>query len=383
MRYVVPQRETLKTPFLQPRLVGARYDEASVPLEALKEWAAMEELILEVARRLYLDDNPDRQRVPRGFAEGFSLHLSGVEPGSARPLIDRVSSDSADPGNSRYYEKARDIILAAILAAQLAAPLPPAFPRDLAVRFDRVGRSLREGESIEFPAAVAGQTAVLDQGSRKRLVLFGAKEYTSERILRGQVTERDAEKETFLFSLISGPRVLGNVTREMKPKIDAAFDGYRQTKQKVIMTAVTVFDQNDKPRRIDEVLGLEEIDALDVPARLEELRALRAGWLDGEGKQPSGEGLAWLAETWAAKYPADLPNPYAYPTPDGEIQLEWTLGPWEVSAVVNLETKNADAHALNVQSDVERVVAADLTSSPDWHTLSDFVRAIAREGNAA
>ncbi len=68
------------------------------------------------------------------------------------------------------------------------------------------------------------------------------------------------------------------------------------------------------------------LDLSDVLTRLDELRALKKGWLDGkEGIPPSFEGLDWLSLLIENKFPRDLPLPYTYPKPDGGIQLEWSF----------------------------------------------------------
>lgn len=53
------------------------------------------------------------------------------------------------------------------------------------------------------------------------------------------------------------------------------------------------------------------------------LRALKDGWLDGEGLAPPSYGLDWFDAAFARFYPADAPRPYVYPMPDGGVQLEW------------------------------------------------------------
>ena len=46
--------------FIQPRFVGPRFDEHTLPLSAAKDLAAYEELIVELAKHLYLTKHDDR-----------------------------------------------------------------------------------------------------------------------------------------------------------------------------------------------------------------------------------------------------------------------------------------------------------------------------------
>ena len=103
-------------PFLNPRLVGKRFDEHSIPLEVLKDFAALEELIVEVAKWHFKNDNPDRKRAPRGFADQITLKVSGIEAGSAIPnivlSIAAAATTTLFPVDHRdYFEKAREIPL--------------------------------------------------------------------------------------------------------------------------------------------------------------------------------------------------------------------------------------------------------------------------------
>ena len=77
--------------FMEPRLVGDRFNEHTIPFELLKNLAVLENLIIEAAKWEYLIDHPNRQRVPRGFTEGVSLQLKQVNSGSTQ--IDTLNLD--------------------------------------------------------------------------------------------------------------------------------------------------------------------------------------------------------------------------------------------------------------------------------------------------
>lgn len=73
--------------------------------------------------------------------------------------------------------------------------------------------------------------------------------------------------------------------------------------------------------------------------RLRALGALRDGWLDGDGAALPSEHLAWiLVELVETSIKAGL-LPYLYPTPEGELLVEWSLGPREASLEVDLATR--------------------------------------------
>ena len=110
---------------------------------------------------------------------------------------------------------------------------------------------------------------------------------------------------------------------------------------------------------------------LDVPARLDEFRALRDGWADGMqyagdwgngyGKAPSPAGLDWLAAAFTHHYPQDAPLPYTYPTPEGGIQMEWSYGSQDISLEIDLETRQGEWCRLDLSSmdEAERNLTLD------------------------
>ncbi|MFK7818241.1 MAG: hypothetical protein AB8G99_05965, partial [Planctomycetaceae bacterium] len=115
------------TPFLSPHLVGKRFDGHSIPLEVLRDLSVFHDMILEVAKWHYLEDNPERKRSPRGFTEGVSLQLTDIGDGSAVANIALVVTSAAatlfPPENQQYYERARESIVAAIAAAEANASI--------------------------------------------------------------------------------------------------------------------------------------------------------------------------------------------------------------------------------------------------------------------
>ena len=77
--------------------------------------------------------------------------------------------------------------------------------------------------------------------------------------------------------------------------------------------------------RIDSIESSVALDPLDVHARLEELRLLKQGWLDGEGEPFDPAGMDWLEASVREHYPTELPSPRIYPSPGGQILFEWKI----------------------------------------------------------
>lgn len=116
-----------------------------------------------------------------------------------------------------------------------------------------------------------------------------------------------------------------------------------------------------------------------VAARLGELRTLKDGWLDGAGKAPPPGGLDWLADTFQSQFRTELPLPYLYPTPQGGIQAEWSLPPFDISLAVDVERHRASWHCINLETNEEDARELQLDQTSDWQWLNEQIRSKGRE----
>ncbi len=121
------------------------------------------------------------------------------------------------------------------------------------------------------------------------------------------------------------------------------------------------------------------LDSNDVRARLEELQNLKDGWLDGQGVAPSRMGLDWFAKTIGANYPADLPRPFIYPTAEGGLQLEWSLGEHELSLEVDLANHSGTWHRLQLPTQQDETRNINLDVVAEWKWLVDEIGPLVRE----
>lgn len=126
-------------------------------------------------------------------------------------------------------------------------------------------------------------------------------------------------------------------------------------------------------------LDMLKVDPLDVVTRLETFHALRDGWLDGKGFAPKREGLDWFATVFEEYYPEELPMPYLYPTAEGGIQAEWSVGQQEVTLEVNLDTHQGKWHILNMETEKEDVRPINLDDRGGWQWVVDRIRELTVE----
>lgn len=370
-------------PFLKPRLTGARFDGGAIPLEVLADFAALSEMIIEVAKWKYREDNPTRTRVPRGFADGVSLKLTGVETGSAIPVISlvvaAVGSLLPSPTQS-YFEEARHAIVEAVGAAEQNKKITDFLPQKLLGYFDRFGRNLVEGEAIELQDTPNRAPVRLTKETRRKLILASsAEEFTEETDVHGLVHEFDQKARTFQITLANGATLYKiPVQSQHYDTVLEASNGFRD-KLRARVYGVGRFDRNNRLQAFEEVEHVTILDPLDIRVRLDELKSLRAGWLDGKGNPPAHAGLDWLAEAFDLYYPDNIPLPYLFPTPEGRILAEWSLKPWSPSLEIDLGQKRAEWHSLNLDIDAVVEKKLDLTKSDDWKWLGDEIRTLGGE----
>lgn len=373
--------------FLTPRMVGSRFDEHAIPLELLKDLAVLEEMIIEVAKWCYLQDHPERKRSPKGFTDGIALNLSGVGEGSAVPVLSLVVEQKqiplVPPQAPTYFDQARARLVDAINAAENDEPITPHLPDALLAYFDRIGRSLRDGETIEFAPQAVDRKARLTKATRRKLVLASSQvqELTEEVTLRGSIPEADQGKMTFELQVISGPRVPAPIAGQHLQTVMEAFNGYKQG-ARVLLQGIGRYSRYDRLQSLETVEHLSLLDVNDIAARLEEFKFLRHGWLDGKkGFAPDKAALDWLAEAFQRNYPDDLTLPYLYPTAEGGVQAEWSAGGWEITLEIDLDQHQGQWHALEMASEREEEKVLNLNEPTAWQWMgSEIAR---RAGGAA
>ena len=373
-------------PFMRPRFTGARFDGHAIPLELLGELAALQEMVVEVAKWCFLQEHPHRTRTPRGLTEGIDIKLTAIDDGSAIPVLSLFIAGatlfpSELPSDGQlYFEKARDSIVLAIDAAAHDRAVTEFLPEKTLGYFDRIGRGLRDGEAIEFPLPDGRGTARLTKETRKKLRLASTevRVLTEDVEIRGTISEVDRSKKTFQIQLLNGRKIVAPICSQHYETISEALDGY-ESGMRVMLQGIGRFNRSESEKLLglDSVEHISLLDPLDVPARLEELAELKDGWLDGNGQAPSREGLQWLTQACQFHLPDDLPLPYVYPTPEGGVQMEWALGDSELSLEIDLTRHTAEWHALNLQTGGETSRTVSLDDKADWQWIREQIHQMA------
>ena len=375
--------------FLCPRLIGARFENGEIPLEFLRDLAALRELVLDVAKWRFLAENPERARVPRGFTDKVQLKLTGLRKGSATSIISLSVEAPILFGDAlpykAYFEQAAQCIINAVKSALTAGTEPTVglkdpLPHKYLAHFDPIGRSLREGETLEL-GLPAGRSAVqLDQsGRRKMLARSQVRELTQAVRLRGGISEVDLDRMTFELHPIYGRKVSCPMLAQQIDAVMEGLNGYRD-EIKVFVQGIGRYDQQDRMQGIASIEQINVLDPLDIPARLDEFRSMDDGWLEGEGLAPSPDGLDWLSCQCERYFEDDLPLPHVYPTPEGGVEAEWSLEFRSAILAVDLTDHQGHWHEFGNDSDQDETEQGlDLDRNEDWVWLMSQIRRMAEK----
>jgi hypothetical protein len=340
---------TAREDFALPTFHGGRFESASLPVDVLSDLAAYRDLILDLAKHLFTLREPERKRLPKGFADSFQIGIRAIEPGSTIAVLDRQSPASGID----FFGEARDLLEKVVKAASQRAALPTKFPAHLIKRFNQVGRGLRDDEYIELrnPGATSG--CRYDRTIRKWIVVQHEGRYEDAADLAGWVSGGDVTRETITIKLEDGALVDGRCSPAMVRQTLALLE------QRVRVVGVGSYDRNDrfeKFLRIDDIVTPDDDDGTRPTSSLEkqfaDLAALPHGWFEADTPVLNRDGLDVALSFLHAVTTQGIPVPHVYPTPDAEARAEWSMAGWEVSATFQLEARTVRLHATHTESDM-------------------------------
>lgn len=347
----------MRNEFLRPRLVGKRFEGHTLPLDILKDFSALGEMLLEIAKRKYLAANPSRKRLPNGFTQAFQLHLTAIEEGSTVAVLAPTQSSLFPLGQQDYFYEAKQEVIEAIAAINNGKR--PSLEPELLRYFDRFGRSLLAEETIELLDSKNNIVPFTQTSRRKLIIASQASSWTDEMVLKGRIPMVDQSNAYFELELRDGSKLRAPLLETHKSDILKYTSDYERHSY-VAIKGVVVCESGNKPKAFESIEYINPLDPLDVEMRLDELAALKPGWLNGKGLSLDKKSLTLLANLFNEYFSPELPLPYLYPTAEGGVQAEWTLNSWEVSLDVELPSLEATFHAFNVDTYDEKDFDGDL-----------------------
>ena len=202
----------------------------------------------------------------------------------------------------------------------------------------------------------------------------------SEKIaIRGQVTELDQDGMTFKLRPIYGHnKVSGPVPEQCYDAFLKAFTGHKNG-DRVLIEGIPEDVGKHNPQ--NSLLALKSVERvsilhpLDFHACLDEFRSMQDGWYENDGKAPPHSGLDWLSEAFQRGYPDDIPLPYTYPTFDGGVQCEWSIGRFYIEIEIDLDTRKGDWIRFKRRTKAfEEEEILNLDDPSAWAWMADKIR---------
>ena len=366
--------------FMKPRLCGPRFEGGAIPLEVLSDLSALGEMIIEVAKWRFLENNPERQRSPRGFVDVVGFKLAAVERGSAIAVIELEDTKGGQLPSmpvqyQAYFDEAREHIIDAIAAAGRNGE-PAKLPEKFLGYFDRIGRSLHADEAIELVHSSQSRPVRLTPEVRRKLLLGSpdTQEFSEEVVIRGSVSELDQDNMTFTLQCIGGRKITGTFMNQHLDILMQAFNEYKD-QARVSIQGIGRYDRQERLIGISSLEHVTVLDPLDVAARLEEFRVLEDGWFEDTGKAPDLRGLDWLAGQFNRNFPDDLPLPYTFPTPKGGVEMEWSFDRQSLHLEIDIVGHRGNWLRYDKYADDnEEERDLDLNDESDWSWFAGEIR---------
>ncbi len=349
---------------------GGRFETNALSFDALPDLLVYRDLLIDLARHLWLQEHEGRRRAPRRFDASFPMYLRGVEAGSAKAILE---CEDADPELAPYLDRAcamvNDLVTVAGDGDAATASFPaklPLFPAALARHFHRFGRKLRPDEWVELQVK-EGEGPRYDPSIGKRITLAYTGHYEDEVVVEGELGGIDVHRAKVSIKTCEGDIL--DVPGCAPELLETAVALFRRPVQ---LTVVAEFNRNGVRERVKEGRAMrplhdeESVEGASLLVQFDRLRDLAPGWFEPNTPALDRQGLIWLqAFLTRVTEQSACRRPFLYPTEEGEARAEWTLGTWEVALTADLSTARVDAHATDVRSDETRQLQLSLIADGD------------------
>jgi hypothetical protein len=335
---------------------GGRFEDHVAPVEVLAELLTMEKLLFETARHLFLERNPDRKQVPRGFRDAARLLLTSTAHNcfTARVAVATQGDDFV------VMEQARARIFAAL---ESVGENEPAAIRSLpTVALDllaSLGRRLHQDEALQL-ASRSSRPVTINRHVRERLARHIHRPVEWEEGVDGEVIElKDSEHK--IVVQINANRIEVQFKEVDRPIVIEALSARPVTRLRLHgLIQHTPGSNRITMKRVDDIGLFEHERSQEIKTMWERLRLLESvpdGWLNEDSLAPTAAARA-SARSTLARFLADyveLPKPQIYPGTDGGMLIEWIFGRWAVSFAFDAEGATSDISAIHADTGAEVV----------------------------
>ena len=202
---------------------GARYDGSALDAVALEELVQFQKIVTEMAKAVWKQRHPDRERLPKDFEESTQFVFRTIEDGSTVvPLeMPRNSNQLALWDDPNEINEAIDLAYGAFTAANQDTPLPEGIPKEVLPSLAAFGKRLPSDAEIRFAPPGRDMTPVSPEACQRLNAMAGVS-YVDELEVTGRVLEADVRQSRFQIWMDDGTNARVRFTEEQESEVTTA-----------------------------------------------------------------------------------------------------------------------------------------------------------------
>jgi hypothetical protein len=379
----VIDRAPQKYIFARPKVGGSRRSRTDVALRSLPEFANFGWMVKNLAKDIYLSDNPARKRLPRGFVDKCDLGFALTN--TADPLIMRTLSNEeiqlfdVNEFHDDVFTRSRDLLINLMAKSNKEDEIPKGFPINSVRLFKSLGKTLDGNEYIEFANPNNSSTGLFDIVIKKKILDKIIEKYTKKIEIEGIIYALDRHGNTFGIQSTSGELIHSKYSLKWEGLLIDAFNNLSELRVRIEAMA--------KLNRFDNILNFTDIQNMEVLSsskslpsineQISSISTLKEGWMDGLGISFAPENLQFarrLIERLTAFH--EIQSPYIYPALDGGVQAEWSQNNWETSLRFNFIEQLIEIHSIDIKTEMERLNVIKFGDNEVENKIVNFIRII-------
>lgn len=310
---------------LRMKFAGGRFDVGALPSSTLVELARLSRIFIAIAEDEWRQANPQRKRVPAGFARRLELGLAAVREGSAHPIL--VPQEDLVPAGTLpglavedIPERAARRIEEAFISIVKQHKLPSDFPVKAVHDMQTVFSSFDVAEYPRFWDATEQQFDYT-QSVRKEFLSAMEDLSVSAGRVSGRLYEINTNERKALMELVGGSSVPVRFNPQLAEDIKSAVSIDEDGLRVALDGTYTV-----RHGEISEVFDVTAVFAVGLPTTRagQRLAELMGDDPLGEVNAISPEAAEAAAEILGRAAEQGATSPAIFPGEDGAVQLVWS-----------------------------------------------------------
>ncbi|MEM9785168.1 MAG: hypothetical protein AAF801_01610 [Pseudomonadota bacterium] len=315
--------------FVTLRFRGKKFDGQFIPVGALPAIAAYQSTLVELAKSIWRDENPDKKQLPKNFENAFELGLKGIGEGSKVAQLPRQDAFDEDLFSKDFYEdvflEAQELLAKTVTAANENRSFNP-LPENVLKPFERVRKAVSATDVIDVDPVAHG---------KKRSGIFRLSDSSMSKVLQRSRMRQTQEVNGlgFVVGILETPSSLKIASPKGVFTYPMDWSELRSSEALKIGAVVSfsVFAETDASSFIKKIITTKSLSPTarnsavqNLRQRIQELSELQPGWLDGEGRVPSSDTVIRstdMSDFIARAY--DGVN--VFPEQEGGVQFEWRM----------------------------------------------------------